>query len=308
MLLCVASRLALGRLGFEARESRFSERLSAPQPNDKQPRMPPEGYPVRDWDATQTKLFWGLRVAGEQLFSHKAATFWTPHSGRNFLPSAAMALDIYKSDRDVLGGWAAQQSDTYSRVSKSRVAHVQNIAWNGKECQPRKQLPGTRGLLSLRRCVSIPRTVRDPDEEVLAERAADQDVEVLGDDEGSGAGHGDERATEAARVECCENPKTWRSSGRELLGSFLFRSTLEPGFYIAVTPKRKFWIPHHLGLCYMTQASTFSSSYTCEMQCRIGATSNKSARDVRWQEPVGRTRHHRRRSISEGGGHTLGGE
>ena len=77
--------------------------------------------------ATQTKLFSSLTVAGERLFQHSVASYWTPHSARNFLPSAASALNVSKSDRDLLGGWAAQQSDRYSRVSKSRIAHVQQV-------------------------------------------------------------------------------------------------------------------------------------------------------------------------------------
>ena len=79
-----------------------------------------EGTPVGNRHATQTRLFCGLRVAGEQLFRHKAASFWTPYSGRHFLPSAAVVLCVSMTDRDMLGGWAPQRRDRYSRVSRSR--------------------------------------------------------------------------------------------------------------------------------------------------------------------------------------------
>ena len=41
--------------------------------------------------------------------------FWTPHPGRNSLTSAAAGLNVEKSDRDMLGGWMAQESDRYNR-------------------------------------------------------------------------------------------------------------------------------------------------------------------------------------------------
>ena len=62
-------------------------------------------------------------------------------------------------------------------------------------------------------------------------------------------------------------------------------------------------------------SSHFGGGGTCELQCRIGGTSNRPAKGVRWQGqgltttgPAGRTRHRRQRSIREGGGPTLGGE
>ena len=37
------------------------------------------------------------------------------------------------------------------------------------------------------------------------------------------------------------------------------RSSLEPGFYAAVSPKRKFRILHHLGSCYMLPGLDFQA-------------------------------------------------
>ena len=75
--------------------------------------------------ALQIKVLQGLKVRGEPLLSQQTAQYWTPHSGRNFLVSAASAVGVSKPDRDMLGGWAAQQSDRYIRVSRSRIMHVQ---------------------------------------------------------------------------------------------------------------------------------------------------------------------------------------
>ena len=62
---------------------------------------------------------------GQKLFAHGAGHFWSPHSGRNFVPSAAGALNVDKSDRDMLGGWMAQESDRYNRVARARIRAVQ---------------------------------------------------------------------------------------------------------------------------------------------------------------------------------------
>ena len=75
--------------------------------------------------ALQIKVLQSLKVRSEPLLSPRTAQYWTPHSGRNFLVSAASAVGVSKPDRDMLGGWAAQQSDRYIRVSRSRIAHVQ---------------------------------------------------------------------------------------------------------------------------------------------------------------------------------------
>ena len=54
--------------------------------------------------------------------------FWTPHSGRAFLPSATAMLGFEKTDRDFPGGWTAQGSDRYARVSRTRIQNMQKAA------------------------------------------------------------------------------------------------------------------------------------------------------------------------------------
>ena len=43
--------------------------------------------------ATQTKLFSNLTVAGERLFQHRVASYWTPHSARNFSPECSVRFE-----------------------------------------------------------------------------------------------------------------------------------------------------------------------------------------------------------------------
>ena len=69
----------------------------------------------------KTYIFGVVRVGEECLFRCRVAQCWTPHSGWNILPSAARALDVDKADRDMLGGWAAQECD----AAKARIANVQ---------------------------------------------------------------------------------------------------------------------------------------------------------------------------------------
>ena len=75
--------------------------------------------------ALQRRVMEVLSTGQERVFGHGVGHYWTPHSGRNFLPSAAAALNIEKTDRDMLGGWAAQESDRYNRVAKVKIQMIQ---------------------------------------------------------------------------------------------------------------------------------------------------------------------------------------
>ena len=72
----------------------------------------------------QNRVLLHLRDGESQLHILGTTQLWTPHSGRAFLPSAT-ASGFEKSDRDFLGGWAAQGSDWNARVSRTRVAIIQ---------------------------------------------------------------------------------------------------------------------------------------------------------------------------------------
>ena len=54
--------------------------------------------------ALQIRAFRSLRSASGPLLFPTRTHFWTPHSGRTFLPSATTALGYPKTDRDYLGG------------------------------------------------------------------------------------------------------------------------------------------------------------------------------------------------------------
>ena len=260
--------------------------------------------------ATQTKLFTGLQVAGERLFQHRVASCWTHHSARNFLPSAAVALNVSKWDRDLLGGWAAQQSDRYSRVSKSRIAHVQYIVSQSfankvvqdplAETETLEDLAlylSKKGLsaeatnrysrrLSHRRFMVIQRTAKEPIEEASPEMTKEREVEVSEEEEEQRQGV--ERNSGA-------NLQAWNAERTKRLGEALgtdtktarerVRLTMEPGFYVAVSSKRKFRILHHLGSCCMLPGLDFHLGTSMprrdhfEQICKRCAKAGTAARD-----------------------------
>ena len=88
--------------------------------------------------ALQIRAFRSLQYAAGPLLFPTRSHFWTPHSGRAFLPSATTALGYPKADRDYLGGWSAQGSDRYARVSVLRITTIQRavVSALGKpECE-----------------------------------------------------------------------------------------------------------------------------------------------------------------------------
>ena len=59
------------------------------------------------------------------MFNYKFRHFWSPHSGRNFLPTAASVLNVPTQNKNLLGGWSAEGSERYNRLAKFKVAQVQ---------------------------------------------------------------------------------------------------------------------------------------------------------------------------------------
>ena len=79
--------------------------------------------------ALQIRAFRSLRSSSGPLLFPTRSHFWTPHSGRAFLPRATTALGYPKTDRDYLGGWS---------VSVLRITNMQRAvvsAWGKSECE-----------------------------------------------------------------------------------------------------------------------------------------------------------------------------
>ena len=78
--------------------------------------------------AILNRLLCALQFSESQRLVPQVAHFWTPHSGRSFMPSCAAVLGFEKSQRDFLGGWSAHGSDRYARIAKLRVGNMQKAA------------------------------------------------------------------------------------------------------------------------------------------------------------------------------------
>ena len=62
--------------------------------------------------ATTTRLHRGLVAERQQLLDPALCVYWTPHSPRSFMATCCPALGVAKAERNVLGRWAQNQSDT----------------------------------------------------------------------------------------------------------------------------------------------------------------------------------------------------
>ena len=78
--------------------------------------------------AVQFRPLSSLKLNGKQLFSHRVAQHWTPHSGRNFLPSATAPLGHQKTDKEIFGGLSAQAINRYTLLAKQRFTLLQIAA------------------------------------------------------------------------------------------------------------------------------------------------------------------------------------
>ncbi len=67
-----------------------------------------------------------LKCGGEELGTSVAGCF-TPHSARNFVPSAAVALGASATDVDKLGAWAARGGAAYVRTTREHTARYQEV-------------------------------------------------------------------------------------------------------------------------------------------------------------------------------------
>ena len=233
---------------------------------------------------------WDVLVSDRQkLFAHGAGHFWSPHSGRNFLPSAAGALNVDKSDCDMLGGWMAQESDRYNRVARVRIravqAQVTQTFSNHEKHDPLLegdtieefrlflQKQGCSGevqteyiqKVSRRAFAFLPRVQEVPEEEGVSEQMEPGEVQQIEEDEV-------EKGLEAARrADVRKRQQAWNTDRSSKLGNEpkearrLLRESLQPGFYIATSSKKKIKTLHLIGSCYMIPGIDYPSfSYAGE--------------------------------------------
>ena len=69
--------------------------------------------------AQQSRMLSIWQYRDVRIFNVRVTQFWTPNSGRNFLPTATADLGYSSEDR------ASQARDRYSGVAKQRMANMQ---------------------------------------------------------------------------------------------------------------------------------------------------------------------------------------
>ena len=94
--------------------------------------------------AIQSQVIAHSAYNGRRIFTSATQHFFTPHSGRYYLPSAAAVLNFTKSERDVLGGWSSEGSERYARVAKHRISAVQKGRGEGTAQLGRSRSTGGR--------------------------------------------------------------------------------------------------------------------------------------------------------------------
>ena len=108
------------RLGFLTDFGRLPPRLPHAVSLQRVPQLHQERTPVRHGVCSPApSALYAVCRARTNVRAH-VPQFWTPHSGRTFLPSATAALGIDKSERDYLGGLV---STGQRHVCKSKTSH-----------------------------------------------------------------------------------------------------------------------------------------------------------------------------------------
>ena len=76
--------------------------------------------------AVQTQTISLASCRGLKIFQGSTGHYYTPHSGRKFMPSGTAVLGFSKVDRDILGGWSAEGSERFTRTAKFKIAQMQS--------------------------------------------------------------------------------------------------------------------------------------------------------------------------------------
>ena len=79
-------------------------------------------------------------ITFEELISDDLASFWTEHSERATLPTGLAMIGIVKTDRDLVGRWKPDASDSYVRSYNGLVAKLQNKFANTCRREDRSKL------------------------------------------------------------------------------------------------------------------------------------------------------------------------
>ena len=220
--------------------------------------------------AVQTHIISTACYRGLRVFENSTGHYYTPHSGRNFMPSAAAAvLGFSKSERDILGGWSAEGSQRYTRTAKYKIAQMQTaVASSFKNSEPDQlaEADDIDSLADFLRSWDVPEESIRKSLKILClrsyaelERSDSPEPIPVDCDLAPGELAPDDLDEEAeVREKLSKEKQQAGNRGRsELLGSdhkqarSEIRSQLQEGYYISHSGKKAIRVVHCLGRCYM---------------------------------------------------------
>ena len=202
--------------------------------------------------AMQNRVLRMLARNGFPVFHSSSTRFWTPHSGRTFLPSGTAALGFPKSERDFLGGWCAQASDRYARIAIRCITNMQRsfiTALQSQAVDPLAEDDSIRdfdAFMESQRMNASQRTLcfKSLDSVKLFETPPSQEEHAITTPDEPEDGTILEPFTQSSQPAATfgENRKEARKA---------LRSQLEPGYYVCLSGKKKIKTLHQLGKCYL---------------------------------------------------------
>ena len=185
------------------------------------------------------------------------------------MPSAASVLGFTKSERDVLGGWAADGSQRYTRTAKYKIAQMQIAvastfkssdpdqlaesddldcladflrSWDVPEASIRKslQILGLRSYADLQRSDFVEPAPADCDvaSGELALDIMDEEAEVR-------------KKLSKEKQQAGNRGRSERLGQDRKQARLEIRSQLQSGYYISYSGKKSIRVVHCLGRCYM---------------------------------------------------------
>ena len=168
--------------------------------------------------ATTSRLHMRLLAEGQQLLDQTLCVYWTPHSPQSFMPTCCAALGVDEAERNILGRWAQNQSDTYVWLQRTLEQKLQLLV------------------------VSVIRG-RDDVNSVLAEGETLQEIEAFLEkremDQKSIKKQLcklDRTVSPAQAVHCIRNSRNWKKTWCSWVQSHLKKMTSHRGNYPVVRP------------------------------------------------------------------------
>ena len=216
----------------------------------------------------QSRIISQLCYRGQKLFNFVFPHYWSPHSGRNFLPTAAASLGFTAPDRNLLGGWSARGSEQYNRLAKYKIAQIQRevvkCIWNKDSQDPLSESDTLREFAEFLRTNLVSETQIARSIHILSSRQYTE-TERAQQDDLPPAGV---LLEEELEVDDCfmdltpeeiinEKRQAWNKEKTKKLGSdpkkyrAELRTSLQPGFYVSISPKKRIRTVHRLGQCYL---------------------------------------------------------